>query len=47
MTSSRADRHLHGARAADELERLVDEERDDQDVDDIPACHPGTVKQRQ
>ena len=42
----RPDRHLHRARAADELQRLVDQQRDDEDVDDIPPGHRRPVQQR-
>ena len=34
----RPDRHLHGARAPDQLEELVDQDRDDGDVQQIPPA---------
>ena len=40
---ARADRHLHGTRAADQLERLVDQDRHEEDVDDIPPRERGPM----
>ena len=39
----RAQRHLHGVGAADELQELVDEEGDDEDVEDV---QPGEARRR-
>ena len=34
-------RHLHGVGAADELQQLVDEERDDEDVERVEPADVG------
>ena len=39
-----AERHLHGACAADEQQQLVNEHRDQHDVDDVPPGHGGAPK---
>ena len=40
-----ADRHLHRARAADELQQLVNHDRDDQDVEHVPPRDGRAAKQ--
>ena len=43
----RPERHLHGARAADQLQRLVDDQRHHEDVDDVPPGHGRAAEPRE
>ena len=40
----RPGRHLHGARAPDQLQELVDQDRDDRDVQDVPPANWRTAE---